>query len=97
MPITSSNAVGTSFAILDFFEVDVQKCQLQIRKAAEFILDTCLPVGELSSVGHADLVRRRILRITTNVFFNKQCKRKSEQQLEVKMKVFKKLKSEKIS
>ena len=95
--VALSDAVGTSFAILDFFEVDIQKCPLQTREAAEYILDTCLLIGELSCVGHADLVRRRILRITTNVFFNNHCKRKSEQQLEDKMKVFKKLKREKRS
>ena len=95
--VALSDAAGTFFAILDFFKVDIQKCPLQIREGAEYIVDTCLVIGELSCVGNADLVRRRILRITTNVFSNNRCKRKSEQQLEDKKKAFKKLKREKKS
>ena len=92
--VSLSDAVRTSFAILDFFELYIQKCPVQTREAAEYILDTCLLIGEISCVGHVNLVRRRILRITTNVFFNNHCMRKSEQHMEDKMEVFKKLKRE---
>ena len=95
MSVALSDAIGTSFATLDFIEVDIQKCPLQTRNAAEYILDTHWLIGELSCVGHAHLVRRRMLRITTKVFFSNQCKRKSGQQSEDKMKVFKKLMREK--
>ena len=54
--IMLTDAIGTSFVNLHFFEVDIQQCPLQTLEATECILETYLLMGKLSYVGHAELV-----------------------------------------
>ena len=90
-----SDTVATSFSILDHFSSDIQRCSLNSREAAEYILRQCLLVEEISCEDHSDVVYRKLIRIVTNVFFNNHCKRKAEELLQDKVKLFKKLKREK--
>ena len=80
-----SDAVAKYFSLLDEFSKEIRKCKLKARDAAEYVLKNCLPQGEIGCQQHAPMVYRKLIRTVTNIFFNNQGKRKSDEMLEDKV------------
>ena len=87
-----SEAVASSFAILDICSDVIQNCQISSRKSGLAILKEYINVPQLACAKHEETFSVRVLRTVCNCFFDGQRKRSNSSVVDDKVRSFKKLK-----